>query len=53
MALIWHFAFRKAAKAAGQPVPQLKRLPVPPRAGHLVKIDEIESLAPLRYEIVA
>ena len=43
---------RKEAKAAGKRI-ELKRLPVPPRAGHLVKVDEIESLAPLRYEIVA
>uniref|UniRef100_A0A1I7XQV7 Large ribosomal subunit protein eL21 n=1 Tax=Heterorhabditis bacteriophora TaxID=37862 RepID=A0A1I7XQV7_HETBA len=46
---------RKAAKAAGQPVPQLKRLPVGPRPGHLVstKDNEPELLAPLRFEIVA
>ncbi|CAD6187964.1 unnamed protein product [Caenorhabditis auriculariae] len=46
---------RKDAKAAGQPVPQLKRLPVPPRAAHVVstKDNEIEVLAPLRFEIVA
>ncbi|KAJ1347665.1 60S ribosomal protein L21 [Parelaphostrongylus tenuis] len=46
---------KKAAKAAGQEVPVLKRLPVEPRKGHLVstKDNKPELLAPLRYEIVA
>ncbi|KAK6055294.1 ribosomal protein L21e [Cooperia oncophora] len=46
---------KKAAKAAGEPLPVLKRLPVGPRPGHLVstKNNDPELLAPLRYEIVA
>ncbi|CAB3403429.1 unnamed protein product [Caenorhabditis bovis] len=46
---------RKAAKAAKQPVPALKRLPVEPRAAHTVttKDNAPELLAPLRFEILA
>ncbi|CAI4229675.1 unnamed protein product [Auanema sp. JU1783] len=44
---------RKEAKAKGDKKPLLKRLPVGPRAAHVVSISEIETIAPLRYEIVA
>ncbi|CAJ0573246.1 unnamed protein product, partial [Mesorhabditis spiculigera] len=45
---------RKAAKAAGQPKPVLKRLPKGPRPAHTVKVaDCTETLAPLRFEIIA
>ncbi|CAJ0936171.1 unnamed protein product, partial [Mesorhabditis belari] len=45
---------RKEAKVAKKPVPVLKRLPKGPRPAHTVKVaDCTETLAPLRYEIIA
>lgn len=48
-------AEKRAAKEAGKPLPHSKREPVQPRAGHVVSVKgtEIETLAPLRFEIVA
>ncbi|PAV88636.1 hypothetical protein WR25_22625 [Diploscapter pachys] len=48
-------AEKRAAKEAGKPLPRSKREPVQPRAGHVVSVKgtEIETLAPLRFEIVA